>query len=363
MQAVWLEDPHSSEVHPTARVLSRILGQAELVAKLFSERQTHRLSELLSDTTDGPRLSASTLSSLVGELQQRVEHLADVLSLELPTGLDYRDLLDQAHRQLVEVAADVATDLVGQNLPASPARSASRPRDLSEAENESRSLTAAVELLLTQPTAEVAPQEHPVGKPVSLARPIASHGSHAAPSAAAATTAWRTSATTAASAISKPDDDATLNGLLREAVGACRQMRRALSLLLIEVEDYEQVVFAQGLEAARQLLDLLSWECHRIDHVGAWTIQLRESRFAVVLPNCDRRQVLEQGKQLLRQVRHFKGAGLDDAKPPLNISIGAASVALPPKNFPVQELVQSADRCLYGAQAAGGNTIKSIEIY
>jgi hypothetical protein len=43
--------------------------------------------------------------------------------------------------------------------------------------------------------------------------------------------------------------------------------------------------------------------------------------------------------------------------------VGAATLALPPRNFPPHELIEAAWRCLTGARAAGGNTVKSIDIY
>jgi hypothetical protein len=45
------------------------------------------------------------------------------------------------------------------------------------------------------------------------------------------------------------------------------------------------------------------------------------------------------------------------------LSVGAAAVALPPRNFPPQHLFDGASRCLYGSHAAGGGVVKSIEIY
>jgi len=47
----------------------------------------------------------------------------------------------------------------------------------------------------------------------------------------------------------------------------------------------------------------------------------------------------------------------------LSIHVGAATVTLPPKNFPAQDLLESADRCLYGSRTSGGNVMKSIEIF
>jgi hypothetical protein len=43
--------------------------------------------------------------------------------------------------------------------------------------------------------------------------------------------------------------------------------------------------------------------------------------------------------------------------------VGAATVALPPKNFPVADLIRGAERCQYGSRTSGGSVLKSIEIY
>jgi hypothetical protein len=43
--------------------------------------------------------------------------------------------------------------------------------------------------------------------------------------------------------------------------------------------------------------------------------------------------------------------------------VGVASVSLPPVNFDPELMLESADRCLYGARASGGAMVKSIEIY
>jgi hypothetical protein len=46
-----------------------------------------------------------------------------------------------------------------------------------------------------------------------------------------------------------------------------------------------------------------------------------------------------------------------------SIGVGAATVTLPPKNFPPKDLLLAANRCVYGSRASGGGVVKSIEIY
>jgi hypothetical protein len=62
-------------------------------------------------------------------------------------------------------------------------------------------------------------------------------------------------------------------------------------------------------------------------------------------------------------VRRLANREKSEAEPALSIHVGAATATLPPKNFPAQDLIESADRCLYGSRASGGNVMKSIEIY
>jgi hypothetical protein len=47
----------------------------------------------------------------------------------------------------------------------------------------------------------------------------------------------------------------------------------------------------------------------------------------------------------------------------LNLDVGVATVAQPPKNFPPRDLLEGADRCLYASHASGSGVVKSIEIY
>ncbi len=61
----------------------------------------------------------------------------------------------------------------------------------------------------------------------------------------------------------------------------------------------------------------------------------------------------------MRRLRSARRGGL---RQPVTLSVGVATVALPPKNFPAEDLLAAADRCLYGSRASGGGVVKSIEI-
>ncbi len=46
------------------------------------------------------------------EIEVKVNELADIFSLALPDGLEYRDVLAEAHRQMAQVATQAAEDLL-----------------------------------------------------------------------------------------------------------------------------------------------------------------------------------------------------------------------------------------------------------
>jgi GGDEF domain-containing protein len=87
-----------------------------------------------------------------------------------------------------------------------------------------------------------------------------------------------------------------------------------------------------------------------------------ESGFAVILPDCERPRAVQLGQQLLDRVRQLPTSG-PAADSAISVSVGVATLSLPPKNFPPDELLERAARCLYGSRASGGGVVKSIEIY
>jgi GGDEF domain-containing protein len=90
--------------------------------------------------------------------------------------------------------------------------------------------------------------------------------------------------------------------------------------------------------------------------------RVRGSRIGVVLPKCDRRAAVEIGNQLRLRLRDAGVSSRELAAGPLTISIGVSAVNVPPRNFAAEDLVESADRCLRGVAASGGDGLKSIEL-
>ena len=115
--------------------------------------------------------------------------------------------------------------------------------------------------------------------------------------------------------------------------------------------------------AAGRTERLVEVVCSALDHPGLVFYATSEAQFAIVLSDCDRRLAVEHAGHLVQRFRSLDEGRVGAAPSPVKISVGVATVAVPPKNFPAEDLLESAERCLYGAQAGGGNSVKSIEIY
>ena len=327
-------------VEGSPRPLAQIVHLAELLARLLVDRRCEALEELLQVGGRYRDLTAEQVENLVAVLDEKVRQLADVLSLQLPGGTDYRDVLVQSQIQLAEVAADAAGELV-------------QVRQDTAGASADESLLQEIRLLskslqdLTAPTRRT---------PSTAASPAAVDAPRT-PAVVPQETSLRATGRAQADKI-EPE----LTAALKSGVAACRRARTPLSLLLVELNHADQLLDERGAQAVELLRRLLEALCRRLDHAGMSCLAHGRVGFALILPDCDRRQAAEYGNQLIGAVRrlgHARTAGIQRA---FSISVGAASVALAPKNFPAADLAASASRCLYGSRASGGSVMKSIEI-
>lgn len=332
------------DTEESAPPLVQILHLAELLARLLVDRRSESLEELLCAGACYRGLTPEQVESLVSSLGDKVRQLADVLSLQLNGSMDYREALVQSQIQLSAVAADVAQDLLqgGQ-----------------ESGRSDEGLLQEIRLL-SKSLQDASP---------SACRPVVSPPQPAAPEPAIAL-----ARVPAATAVAKVPRRAVLRGqpakaepelgvALESAVAACRQARTPLSLLLVELNQVGETKDHQdehAVELSRRLLEVL---CRRLDHPGKVCLVYGAAGFALILPDCDRRQAAECGNELIGAVRRLANTPAAGIQKSFSISVGVASVMQVPKNFPAEDLARSASRCLYGSHATGGSVMKSIEIY
>jgi HD-like signal output (HDOD) protein/GGDEF domain-containing protein len=372
-------------LEPIDRPIAQVLYLAELVAGLLSERRTDLLGDLLYRGREYLALTTAQLSMLVGELAAKVDSLADVLQLELPPGNDYQAILAHAHERLSVVAAGAAEELlsgkaaagklepdesllaelrkVADELAADHAALQARARRRSAAlEAESRRAAAS----FTKAASQLEPS-HPAGASSDAADDLCSSGSPGRQNGRRLKSSSDSPSPQARRQVpggcNKTPHDPGLIGRVTAAVATCRQARRSLSLLVVELDQYDDLLIACGRQATERLAEELGNECRQIEHRGAVVMQSRDMQYTVILPDCDRRQAIDVSNELVARVRDTVSSSAGNSATIATVSIGVASVVLPPKNFPAAELMRAAERCLGGARLSGGNAVKSIEIY
>ncbi len=334
----------------SSRAMAQILYVAGRLAELLADQRTDALSDILQAVRQDHHLSDRHLAGLAAGLDETVTQLADVLSLELPGGLGYSEVLARAYVQLSEAAAEAASELSKQAIETPAAAEKLLPPEVTH------ELTQAAvsfsppptELRKRTPSAPPRPRE---GGPARRACATAdSDGIH---------TAGRPVGGGRQAATARDVDiEPGLAGQLAVAATACRQARRELSLLLLELDDHDDLLLTRGMAGLGELSEQLEEACRQSDPSGLEPQQLTDFRWALVLPGSDRTEALDTAHALLRRVRELTGGG-----PPVSVSVGLATAAAPAKNFSSADLIRSAERCLSTAQFSGGNCVKTIEIY
>jgi HD-like signal output (HDOD) protein/GGDEF domain-containing protein len=320
----------SSDLDPQEGDLCQILH----LACLLTEFLIHPNSALLKDVLETGRrykaLTESQLELLVAKLQEKVPLLADVLSLQLPDGTDYNEILLKAHEQLSKTLDDATSDLFGEASQASALLM------------ETNALSRAVERFVGTPLVD-APRSCQTAVATAPEPPNAIQQSELQQ--------W---------AVRAPTDVHGLLSHVTAAVGHCRQSRSAVSLLLAEIDDFETLLITQGIEQANHLLHMLASAIEVTTDEEGKLLQLQEARLALILKGYDRQKTVGLTRRLLEGVRYWSR---ENNGPSFSISVGIAALALPPKNFPSQELIDAAERCLSGVQLSGGDGLRSIDIY
>jgi diguanylate cyclase (GGDEF)-like protein len=135
-----------------------------------------------------------------------------------------------------------------------------------------------------------------------------------------------------------------------EELARVERTRRALSLLVVDLDDFKGVNDRFGHQAGDDVLKHLAHalsDGRKIDKVG----RLGGDEFAVVLPETDANGALELGGR----VREALGRALGDMDGAPTLSIGVAS--WPDHGSDEVELHDSADMALYVAKRRGGDQV------
>lgn len=316
--AIGAESPSVAKLPPALREIPRLLARAEALAHVAVDGRSDALASL-AEQPGQP--GVETWLAFVEGLRDKVNELAGAFDLSLPQGAAHDEILARAHQQLASETDGAAADVCRQT-------SATQWQ-------ETESLVAAAQRLAA-PSGGVVDERPQTYEDENMPRAVTA---------------------TKALAVADPG----LTGLTSRGVAECRRRRVPLSLMLIEVDEFENLVFELGLDAATKFMA-------RIErHVAAIVLDARgaalgDGQFAMLLYGSDRQQAVAAARRLMQLAGDGQWPTLRESTR-VTLSVGIASVAMPAKNFPADDLIAAAQRCLFGAASGGGNSVKSIDIY
>jgi HD-like signal output (HDOD) protein/GGDEF domain-containing protein len=309
------------------RALPQILDLAELLTRFLLDRQVRWLDELLDAGDVYLGLKIEQLYSVLARVEKTTPELAAALSVPWSDETSYVALLEEAHRRQSETINQVASELLA------PPR---RPIEVLAATNSTPTSPPQIQLPV--------PDVRPISRPPSLTIPAPA----ATPRPAAATKSTPCTKVVAGST-------SNLVGRLNTVVASCRQSRLPVSLLLVELDNFDSLAAKFGTQQISKFTQDLKLLIHKFieANVSVFVEPISDSRLGAILTGADRQEAIRVARQVLDGVRKWTLPSL---------SIGLASLAMPPRNFPALELVQAAERCLNGVRLSGGNGMKSIEL-
>ncbi len=317
---------------PAAKArLPQVLHLADLLVQLVSQHRLSVLPELLEVGHTYRQLNRTQLNKLVHGLEDKVAQLADVLSLDLPDGLGYLDILNEAQARLateaesaaIQLAAEASTDEACQ------ARLAQASLALAEALANRRAAAAAVAATRLAGSAGSRTADRP---------PAADHnvplraGSHRA-----------------------------LLSSLAGMLSRCHAVRSELSLLLADIDQGNGWSLPDG--DAEALADLLEAYCRQADLARAVVLRTDDAAVAVLLSDCERPAAVRLANRFVQEFHRYLACDDREGSPLLALNIGVATAPTPGRNFAPETLVQGAERCLYAAFSSEGSSVKSIEVF
>lgn len=304
--------------------LAQALRLANLLNRLVARRDLAALGELASLGQRYCNLSQRQINSIVDALQEKTTQLAQAMSAPLIEGIDYRQTLVEAHARLSLLSEKSAVRMLGE---------ARTTHEIDQDEQlckdlllETRRLSAAVRVLLA---GGLEPRtDRPETQDEAPAKPRAPH--------------------VAEKVFISPH--ARLVELTNEHAAAARGARGPLSLALVQVS-------VDSVSADPNAMSLRDW-------IGA-SDHATEFKAAVWAPvTRDRAVVWHPGIERTEANRLWADVGVElSEKTPVCLNVGVAGVQLPTKNFDGGTLLDAAERCLDGAIATAGSSVKSIEVF
>lgn len=293
--------------------LPRILHLATLIASILVDDRDDLLPQLLHAADRYRSIQVEQIDALLESMEESVGVMAGLFAVRLDTTGSYREILARAHAQMSQVAMDSLADILGGQT----ARGAQVDR---------HPLREAVEQFAS-------------GQPVQSPRTVAS----------------------IAAAARSATPDPGLLGRIGDAIATTRARHCELSLVLLQVDAFSDLLVRRGPEFAAHLGSALRTGVHLLCELPCECLLVEDARLAILMPHCDRQQAVATTRSLIEGLANWL-VERGEAGAPVTFSAGVAALATPTRHSRADDLLDAAERCLFAAVQSGGRVIKSIDV-
>ncbi len=319
------------EGHPSSGIeFNKLRGQsatlrlAHNLAEVLAHHRLNLMPKFLDQLKSTTSYDAETIEHLVVDIQEKLYQLAGVLSVSLPDGTDYCEVVAEAYVQLSQLAESVAAPLA-----------------LGDRVHHDQMI-----------------QSVEVQRLIDTTKTLAENGG-VLPQAEKAATLESACEDTPVDPIMA---DASLLNEIATSMHRCRSQRCEFSLSLLKLNQFEDFLVVAGIEEVDVWRKLVAAIVDRLSDGLGRVLPCGEMSLAVLLDDHDRHQTVTLTRQILELVTSWSMRRECHQGIELTVSGGVASACVPPKSLPPQEIFQAARRCLLAASQGGGNAIKSIEV-
>ena len=341
-----LQDVSGSE----SRV-SRVLQLATLVASILVYQRHDAMTDLCRAAQEYWGISVAEIEEMLDRLQAQVELMASLFSVPAESPRSYREILEQAHQQMSQAALDVH------------ARDGAAQRDhIGVRSRGVASGDAALQRVLSGTWLDgCATLSSDSVSSDSVSSGSVSSGSSPTEASQAKRRDQQSKAPGAPVADLDCLIDPGLVGRLKAAIIRCAAQQSELSLLLVQLNGFNDLLVRFGHERASRLVTVLNEAIESLADLPCECLLVDDARVAVILPDCDRGQAVTLARTL-RDATPVWVSEREMLDAPLSMSLGVASVAMPNRTTQPHDVIEAADRCLFAARRSGGQVVKSIDV-
>ncbi|MDA7950536.1 MAG: HDOD domain-containing protein [Pirellulaceae bacterium] len=338
----------SKEGDVEERLAAVVSLSSHLVDFLFHHQSDRSvtITEMLENQFD---TKWEDFSALFTDFQDSLYQLADVLDIQLVEKGDSPLAIVQAHHHLSQLAEELALENIGNQ----PEKEEGLLKEASRLANTIKNFSQ-----LSEKTEKVLPESE--GKVQTEGR-FSEKSTAPAPSRSSSDNG-QSSGSSKSNGYDYASESVVL-GKVRQALQKSRKEKEGLCVLAMAWEPLSEYLLVNGPQGLTTLYQMLKTVSTSIDQENSDCLEVREGEYLQTLVGYDRQNANQYAKELLAKMEHctLKVTALHFPEE-LHLCVGISSLSQVPKNFPAQEMVEKAQRCLYAARQTGGHGVKSIDL-